>query len=202
MGLQKKPILKVSFELPFDGANVGQINDDLSCFKTEIMQLNTSKTGDLKLTIRNDKDGETWPNVSSIYYHLMVLESPLGRKVIRRLELQVDFMCTKCRSFLAKMDDLTMFSRLEHFKVNCVNHRLMHTVGLYVHILKSIFRLPFLVSLEVSDIPETIMEELKVWFSPGNVYFAQIRNFSFVCSQENSLIFSFDKSLLLSSSEN
>ena len=142
-----------------------------------------------------------WPDVTRIYYHfllILILESKLQHNSIKRLEIQLDFLCDQCRSFLEKLPGLLIFATLEKLKVNCINYNDTPTVGLYVHFLKMIFNFAPLKCFELSNIPLPIYEELKAWFMPGNMYFSQIRQFKFFTNplSRNCLLFKFDGLLI------
>jgi len=177
----RKPVLRLAIYLPFDADNVGKTNETLSEFVGELKQFNISKTGDLKILLKSKND-VFWPDVTRLYYHFLiisVLESKLQHNSIKRLEIQLDFLCDQCRSFLEKLPGLMIFSSLEKLKVNCINYNDTPTVGLYVHFLKMIFKFAPLKYFELTNIPPSVYEELKAWFMPGNMYFTQIRQFTF-----------------------
>eukprot|EP00090_Calanus_glacialis_P018231 TRINITY_DN2829_c0_g2_i1.p1 TRINITY_DN2829_c0_g2~~TRINITY_DN2829_c0_g2_i1.p1 ORF type:complete len:259 (-),score=49.68 TRINITY_DN2829_c0_g2_i1:55-831(-) len=177
----RKPVMRLIVNMPFDSNNVMKTNETLTDFAGELCQFNVVKTGDLTIKLSSDNDA-TWPAVTRIYYHLLmilILESKLKPNSIKRLEIQLDFLCDQCRKFLEKLPGILIFTSLERLKVNCINYNDTPTVGLYVHFLKMIFNFAPLKSFELSNIPESIYEELKAWFMPGNMYFSQIRQFEF-----------------------
>lgn len=196
----RKPVLRLTVNLPFDSDNVGKTNETLTDFVGELRQFNIAKTGDLKIVLSSLND-VIWPDVTRIYYHfllILILESKLQHNSIKRLEIQLDFLCDQCRSFLEKLPGLLIFSSLEKLKVNCINYNDTPTVGLYVHFLKMIFNFAPLKCFELTNIPPSIYEELKAWFMPGNMYFSQIRQFVFFTKPEtnNCLLFNFDGLLI------
>jgi len=187
-----KPVLRLTVNLPFD-SNVVKTNEILTDFAGQLSQFNIQKTGDLRIMLSSQND-EIWPDVTRIYYHFLltlILDSKLQHNSIKNLEIQLDFLCDMCRSFLQKIPDLHIFSSLEHLKVNCINYNNTPTVGLYVHFLKMIFNFESLRTFELSNIPLPIYEDLKGWFMPGNMYFSQIRPFIFYTkpSLKNCLLF-------------
>ena len=95
---------------------------------------------------------------------------------MKSLEVQTDFLCAECRLFLAQIPDLKTFSELKHLKIN-LNFNLSSTVGLYVHLIKVIFKIQTLESFEIRNIDPVIFGELKMWFLPENIYFSRIRPF-------------------------
>eukprot|EP00092_Neocalanus_flemingeri_P036574 GFUD01039821.1.p1 GENE.GFUD01039821.1~~GFUD01039821.1.p1 ORF type:complete len:261 (-),score=38.94 GFUD01039821.1:46-828(-) len=199
-GVLKKPVLRLSINLPFDADNVGKTNETLTEFASELKQFNISKTGELKVVLSSQND-VIWPDVTRIYYHfllILILESKLKHNSIKRLEIQLDFLCDQCRSFLEKLPGLLIFNTLEKLRVNCINYNDTPTVGLYVHFLKMIFNFAPLKYFELTNIPLSIFEELKAWFLPGNMYFSQIRSFKFFTkpSIRNCLFFIFDGLLI------
>jgi len=177
----KKPVLKLYINFPFDAENVSKTNEALTSFGSELNKFNLSKTGDLRIVLSSENN-VMWPDVARIYYHfllILILESQLQHNSIKKLEIQLDFLCDQCRSFLEKLPALTIFSSMEKLTVNCINYNDTPTVGLYVHFLKMIFHFAPLVYFEIDNIPSSIFEELKAWFLPGNMYFSQIRPFTF-----------------------
>jgi len=187
-----KPVLRLTVNLPFD-SNVVKTNEILTDFAGQLSQFNIQKTGDLRIML-SSQNNEIWPDVTRIYYHFLltlILDSKLQHNSIKNLEIQLDFLCDMCRSFLQKIPDLHIFSSLEHLKVNCINYNNTPTVGLYVHFLKMIFNFESLRTFELSNIPLPIYEDLKGWFMPGNMYFSQIRPFIFYTkpSLKNCLLF-------------
>jgi len=196
----RKPVLRLAIYFTFDAENVGRTNETLSEFVGELKQFNISKTGDLKILLASKND-VIRPDVSRLYYHFLiihVLESQLKHNSIKRLEIQLDFLCDQCRSFLEKLPGLLIFSTLEKLKVNCINYNDTPTVGLYVHFLKMIFKFPPLKYFELTNIPSSVYEELKAWFMPGTMYFNQIRHFTFFTkpSIRNCLLFKFEGILI------
>ena len=194
-----KPVLRLTVNLPFD-ANVMKTNEILTDFAGELSQFNVNKTGDLRILLSSQND-EIWPDVTRIYYHFLltlILDSKLQHNSIKNLEIQLDFLCDMCRSFLQKIPDLHIFSCLENLKVNCINYNNTPTVGLYVHFLKMIFNFRTLKTFELSNIPLPIYEDLKGWFMPGNMYFSQIRPFLFFTKPllKNCLLFELDSVII------
>ena len=51
------------------------------------------------------------------------------------------------------------------------------TVGLYVHLIKLIFKIQSLESFEIRNIDPVIFDELRLWFLPEKKYFSRIRTF-------------------------
>jgi len=194
-----KPVLRLIVNLPFD-ANVMKTNEVLTDFAGELSLFNVMKTGDLRIMLTSQGE-QIWPDVSRIYYHFLltlILDSKLQHNSIKNLEIQLDFLCEMCRSFLQKIPDLHIFASLENFKVNCINYNNTPTVGLYVHFLKMIFNFSSLKTFELSNIPVAIFEELKAWFLPGNLYFSQIRRFVFYTKPllNNCIFFKLDPILI------
>ena len=120
-----------------------------------------------------------------IFHSLLktVLESPLQHSDLTVLEIQTDFMCVQCRDFLVQLSTIRPCSRLKHLRINLVNFNITSTVGLYVHLFKTIFNIESLESFEIRNIDPLIFEELKLWFQPDNIYFSRIRSFTFSDSQ-------------------
>ena len=114
------------------------------------------------------------------FYHNLFIDVLLLIETsrLKRLELQIDFLCQASRNFLETLDASNNFSLLEYLKVQIVNFHDGQTVGLYVHYIKMIFKIPSLQYFEISRIPINIFEELKLWFMPGNIYFGKIRSFT------------------------
>lgn len=174
----KKPVLKLTAKLSFQPLDVHQMNNTISTFARDLDRYNLSITGDLKIVLET-KGNEMWPDVSRVYYHLMlimILESKL--QLIRKLEIELDFLCDKCKSFLKKLPDLTIFSTLETLIVNCINYNDTPTVGLYIYFIKMMFTLSNLKYLTIANIPISLFDEIFVWFLPENQYFSQIRRFA------------------------
>jgi len=195
-----KPVLRLTINLPFD-SNVQKTNETLTDFAGELQQFNVSKSGDLRIKLCSQNNDEVWPEISRIYYHFLltlILDSRLQHNSIKNLEIQLDFLCDMCRSFLQKIPDLHIFASLVKLKVNCINYNNTPTVGLYVHFLKMIFNFAPLRTFELANIPLSIFEDLKAWFMPGNMYFSQIRKFVFYTkpSVKNCLLFHFDSVLI------
>ena len=132
----------------------------------------------------------------TFYYKLftkaLTLTEPSSSKY-RRLELQIDFLCQASRHFLETLDSRDSFSGLDYIKVHIVNFHDAQTVGLYVHYIKMIFRIPSLHYFEITSIPINIFEELKLWFIPGNIYFSKIRSFTMFLKPktQNCMLFKF-----------
>ena len=127
-----------------------------------------------KTTVFNDL------NCYRTFYHNLFVDVQMLTENSRykSLELQVDFLCQASRHFLETLDYCDSFSELENFKIHIVNFHDGQTVGLYVHYIKMIFKISSLKYFEISSIPFSIFEELKLWFVPGNIYFCKIRPFS------------------------
>ena len=191
--LIRRPVLKLTINFPFD-QNVRQTNERLTELVHEISKFNVAKTGDLKFVLTSTSN-VIWPDITRLYYHYLfvsILEK-LEHNYIRNLEIQLDFLCDKCRSFLEKLPEFLIFSKLEKLKVVCINYNTSPTVGLYVHFLKMIFRFRPLKIFQLENIPSDIIDDLKEWFLPGNMYFSQIRKFAFHPKLPfNRLLFHFD----------
>ena len=142
----------------------------------------------------NNESGDT-KVIYRIYYHaLFLLLSTCLRYTYRRLEIQVDFFCQSCRSFLENVsagDDIV--NGLTYLKVHVVNFHDGHTIGLYVHCIKLIFRMSTIQFFEIASIPSQVFEELKLWFIPDNIYFSKIRPFAMFLNQNipNCMLFKF-----------
>merc|ERR1719186_454419 len=83
---------------------LGKTNETLTEFVGELRQFNVAKTGELKIVLSSQND-VIWPDVTRIYYHfllILILESKLQHNSIKRLEIQLDFLCDQCRSFFGK----------------------------------------------------------------------------------------------------
>ena len=129
-----------------------------------------------------------------IYYHILLLmlmdRNNVQNPSVKKLEIQVDFLCSSCKMFLQQLSATPQYSGLRYFKLNVVNFNDMSTVGLYVHYLRLIFCIPSLEYFEMGSIPNLIFEELKMWFLPDNIYFSQIRSFT-MFTKGNNLLFKF-----------
>ena len=58
-----------------------------------------------------------------------------------------------------------------------MNHQESSTVGIFVHLLKQIFKIDTLQSFKLNNVPNFIFQELLTWFHPDKISFSQIRSF-------------------------
>ena len=115
-------------------------------------------------------------------YHIFysdLLNFSLPNNFIESLELQYDFYCESCRELLKQIccDTSKTYCQLTNFVLTIVNHQESSTVGIFVHLLKQIFKIDTLQSFKLNNVPNFIFQELLTWFHPDKISFSQIRSF-------------------------
>jgi len=180
--LRRRPVLDLSVILRLADNAASDVDDRLGTLNIQLDKFNLSKVGALAVKIEpNNNHLIAWDTDSRIYHTLStaVFESKLKNCDIKSLEIQTDFLCPQCRSFLTQISAVPAFYGLRNLIINLVNFNMSSTVGLYVHLFKVIFNIPSLESFEIRNIDSVIFGELKHWFQPNNIYFSRIRPFVF-----------------------
>ena len=193
--VKSRPVLDLSVILRLRESEKCYVDSELETLRSQLNSLNLTKVGALTVKIEPEEDCRiSWDyharleNSSLVVYSTFclfriydsllktALESDLKTCNVQSLEIQTDFLCAECRSFLTQLSNIPTFSRLKHLIIN-LHFNFSSTVGLYVHLIKLIFKIQSLESFEIRNIDPAIFDELRLWFRPEKKYFSRIRTF-------------------------
>lgn len=177
--VKSRPVLDLSVILRLRESEKCYVDSELETLRSQLNSLNLTKVGALTVKIEPEEDCRiSWDYHARIYDSLLktALESDLKTCSVQSLEIQTDFLCAECRSFLTQLSNIPTFSRLKHLIIN-LHFNFSSTVGLYVHLIKLIFKIQSLESFEIRNIDPAIFDELRLWFRPEKKYFSRIRTF-------------------------
>jgi len=178
---KKKSILRVNVTVIHQAPQVEHL-------QTQMDLLNLNKIGEVVIFMKHPTETSHDPRDEecSAHYHKFcdALFSKILMERIRKLRIGMDFVCVDCRRLL-QLEPVDRFStfesilpNLETLKLQALSSSVAPTVGLYAYFIKKIIKHERLKHFYLTEIPDEIFDELRLWFDDSRAYFRSVRNFS------------------------
>ena len=163
----------------------GDLETKVIAFETidrQVKLLNLEKLFELNLVFNGEEHSSIF--CGSMFLQNVFKETEVNLKKLKVLKIQMEFTCLSCRELLNSLSSCDKLENMKYLQINMGPFKETITVGLCVYSFKLMFRITSLDFLEISKIPNSMLEELKLWFLPDIVYFSRLRPFELL---ENSL---------------
>jgi len=176
----KKSILRVNVTVILK-------SDQIENLQEQMDRLKLDKIGEVAIFMKTPGQISHDPREEecSANYHKFcdVLFTKILMDRIRKLRIGMDFVCVDCRRLL-QLEPIDRFStfesilpNLETLKLQALSSSVSPTVGLYAYFIKKILKHERLKHFYLTDIPDEIFDELRLWFDESRAYFRSVRNF-------------------------